>query len=798
MTEFLLKLMGVKVGEAQQVASVSLALRHREWLGWMVLLALALGVLAWGVYRWVGAHRDLAQRRRRSLTTLRIVFVTLVLFMLLRPVFSFTIEGRVRRVLVTLLDASASMNLPDPRLEAEDLARAGIARGWLKRLDQPLEEARAAQVRKTPRAEILDAALANPALDVLPQLKAKYDLAVFAFGAQAAEISEQDIPQRAAKIDGHATGVGDAVREILSRQRGQPVAGIFLATDGGSNTGSEPLEAARLAAREGIPLYIYGVGITSPRDILVQSVFTQDIAFLKDELPVTVRVRGQGMKGQKARLSLKLGETEVASKEVEFSGENEQAVALAFTPQKAGEFALSATIDPRDDETAKDNNSASQRLRVIDDKIKVLFVEQAPRWEFRHVQSVLLRDRRIAAKFLLLEADPALAGGADSPYLAKFPATREELFKFDLIMLGDVNPAALTPEQLGNLHEFVAKFGGACALIAGRNFNPTAYQDTPIGKMLPVEIVAQGAEARGRSTASLLALTPLGRSSPLLKLSAREEDNAEIWRRFPPVHWVQRVGRAKPAAQVLLEDTDPAKATRFGRMPAMVLQQYGLGQVLYIGTDDTWRWRQEANVVHYPALWGQIVQRMALARLLGGSKRTQLSVDKQSYTTGERVKVFARLYDANFTPLAEAAVNGTATVQGPPGQPPVKTEVPLRAVPDQPGMFRGEFVAAAPGACRFSLASDAEAGVDFAIAEARFEIGDTAMNEPLLKEMARLSGGAFFREENLADLPGALKAKDERIQSVIDADLWSSPFYFALLCGVIVTEWALRKRFGLK
>ena len=75
--------------------------------------------------------------------------------------------------------------------------------------------------------------------------------------------------------------------------------------DGASNYGSPPLEAARLARQEGVPLYIYGVGITSPRDIIVASVLTQEIAFVKDELPVTVRVRGQGLKGEQAKLVLK-------------------------------------------------------------------------------------------------------------------------------------------------------------------------------------------------------------------------------------------------------------------------------------------------------------------------------------------------------------------------------------------------------------------------------------------------------------------------------------------------------------
>jgi hypothetical protein len=64
--------------------------------------------------------------------------------------------------------------------------------------------------------------------------------------------------------------------------------------------------------------------------------------------------------------------------------------------------------------------------------------------------------------------------------------------------------------------------------------------------------------------------------------------------------------------------------------------------------------------------------------------------------------------------------------------------------------------------------------------------------------MARSSGGAFFREEDLATLPQKLAQKDELLTRVVDADIWSSPFYFLLVTGVVVTEWIVRKRSEMK
>ena len=75
-----------------------------------------LGALTWWSY-WRDAREMVSPRRRRVLTALRIALFVLLLLILLRPVLAFTVEGTIRRQLVTLLDASASMKIQDPRFD---------------------------------------------------------------------------------------------------------------------------------------------------------------------------------------------------------------------------------------------------------------------------------------------------------------------------------------------------------------------------------------------------------------------------------------------------------------------------------------------------------------------------------------------------------------------------------------------------------------------------------------------------------------------------------------------------------
>lgn len=128
MIDLLLKLFGVQIDEAVQVTSASLRLRNGDAIGWVLLLFLALARLAWLVYS-RGAHRGLSRWRRRVLIGLRTLVFFLILLIFLRPVVSFSVEGKIRALLVGLFDESSSMRIPDPRVDATDLRRAAIAAG---------------------------------------------------------------------------------------------------------------------------------------------------------------------------------------------------------------------------------------------------------------------------------------------------------------------------------------------------------------------------------------------------------------------------------------------------------------------------------------------------------------------------------------------------------------------------------------------------------------------------------------------------------------------------------------------
>ncbi|MGF1485054.1 MAG: hypothetical protein ACFBZ8_11895 [Opitutales bacterium] len=759
-------------------------------------------------YLYRRTERRISQGRRLTLMGLRIAVIAYVLALIQQPLMTLFVEDAIRRLLVIGIDGSSSLNIADMRTR-DDRIRAAIALGKLdphRGLAQEFRSDTEAFAALSRRA-LVQGVLANEDLALLSRLEDRFDLAFFTFGERLQELSEptgegDTAPLEAFATDSPRTYLGTSVREILNRKRGQPLAGLFLMTDGASNGGLPPESAAVQAFDEAVPLFLYGVGVTTPRDIVVSQLFLPEVSTVDDAVVANVRFRGQDLAYFPATVELLLNDRVVASQEVEFTGEA-QALALEFVPRQTGEFNMEARIEPISDEASIENNSQQARIRIIDTQINVLLVERAPRWEFRYLEALLGRDRRIDLDILLTEADPSLARDENSPYITALPANREALYAYDVIILGDVGPQALGTETLNALKDWVSQFGGGLILLAGRQSNPWDYARSAVAELLPVELARDRPSGAGSffDQPLQLAITPAGEQNPMLQLLAGGESNAAYWSELPPIYWVATVNQAKPTAEVLAVDPSLVRASRFGPMPVIALQGFGLGATLYIGTDNLWRWRSQDGGQPHVRFWSKVIQRMALTRLLTSSELSQISFQRNDYVAGERLKVLARLFRPGYLPFREARVPLTVAYTPPADSPDEQSrqwQIFLQPMPGQDGRYQQQFVATQPGTYAVSVDHDPEARIETLVTEPRFELGETAMNEALLRRMAETSGGRFFREEDLVNLPDILNADTEKVRTPVDIEIWASPLSFLLLLLLLSSEWLLRKLSGLK
>ena len=66
---------------------------------------------------------------------------------------------------------------------------------------------------------------------------------------------------------------------------------------------------------------------------------------------------------------------------------------------------------------------------------------------------------------------------------------RDELFAYDVVIIGDVDPRLLPQSVWQNVRAFVSEKGGGAVFIAGPKFLPQLYRDnSDVSAMLPIKL----------------------------------------------------------------------------------------------------------------------------------------------------------------------------------------------------------------------------------------------------------------------------------------------------------------------
>jgi len=798
----------------------------REWMlssegisrGWAFFIFLVVGAgVVWGYIQYAPG---VSKFWRVVLTTLRLIVVALFLILLVQPILHLTINEPVRQALLVLIDSSSSMMLNDRRVTPDDLKRASIAAGLLDEdagLKAALPSGADAWKEKS-RWELLQALAKNDKIDLWQRLADKSDLYIHKFGRDSVQAVTIQNTEEAGEADASVmtnffdqtepqetvTALGESLRQILEQYRGWPVSGIFVVTDGASNSGLPPAEAARLAREQKIPLYMYGIGVTSPVDLVAKTLTAPQIGFLEERMEVTVKFTTQGLGPRKIQGVLKAGGKEVDKQMTEVREDGTHEMTFGFKPEETGELGLEATLQYFPEEISEENNTVSTKTRIVDKKINVLYIEQEPRWDFRYLLDLLQRDRRLEVQCIMIDGEPGLENIEDSPFLPKLPEDKEGIFKYEIIILGDVNPEDLGPSRMKLLKEWVSDSNGGLIFLAGGKHNPRSYVGTPLEDLLPVipdTSINKEKYAERVQDPYQLQLTPAGEDSSYLRMTEDQSLNMEIWNDFPGVRWTAIVNRAKPGAEVLLVDSR-SEFSHAGRpMPVMALQGYGSGETVFIGTDETYRWRSRKGEEHYSQVWNSIMQSMALKRLQGASARTQLKANRERYFVGDKVIISGKVYDEDFEPMTAPTLQGQLKIGGidADGQAIDKTiSLDVNAAADEAGEYKGEFTAKEPGLYTYSSFQDPEAVVKFEVIEPKIEQLETALNDRLLASMSDTAKGVFLREEDLYTLPEKIAEQSATVATFKKINLYLSPWWLVLILSVLFTEWLIRRLLNLK
>ncbi|MFW6125422.1 MAG: hypothetical protein ACOC46_04670, partial [Pirellulales bacterium] len=690
--EYLLGIEPAAAGEGTQW-HVSFA---PPWAPW-VLLLFVIGAVALILWLYAREGTTASRRYKLGLAGLRIALVLLVLFMLSGAVLSVDRTGLP--FVVVMVDDSGSMSIADHYADPSLRESAAAA-------------AKEAGYSEPTRLNVAKAILTRDAGRALKRMARQHKLRVY-YVSSAARLAgefirEEQVGQFLADLTplepaGEQTRLGAGLRSVLNDLRGTPPSAIVLLSDGINTDGESLADAAAYAARKQVPLYTVAIGDPEPvRDLELHDLLVDEVVFVNDQVTFEAKLTGWGVEGQQVDVVLHEadGDLPLATRTIT-AGSDGQAtrLRLTFRPTRVGDFdyVLEARPVPREFQLA--NNRVGRRISVRDEKVKVLLVESAPRWEFRYLKNLLERDTTVELHTVLQQADPEYAQ-EDATALPVFPVRREDVFNYDVLIFGDVDPTFLSASVLQNVADFVQEKGGGLLMIAGPRHAPLDYRDTPLETILPIEISTASAPPLDLTITESFQpeLTPEGRASPIFRFAAEEAESLRIWRALPGLFWLFEAPNVKPAAVVLA--THPSRTGSDGKLPVFVMQFVGAGKCMFHATDDTWRWRYRVGDAFFARFWVQAIRFLSRSKLLGKDRGAELTADRREYRRGEPVNLRVRFTDESLVPLADDGVTVVLERQGHESR-----RVALERVPTARSIFEGIFTQAAEGSYHAWMAS---------------------------------------------------------------------------------------------
>ena len=701
------------------------------------------------------------------------------------------------------------------------------------------------------RAEMARLVLTRPAGDrpsFVDQVKEKYTLRTMRFGTRAAEVDSlapeafTDDPVLRRRTD-----LAEALAKIKETWPPDNLAAVVVVSDFRHNGMMPPDDAARALGLQGTPVCGIVTGSTrGTKDAAVISLTSPQSIFLGDRVRIRADLKADGLRGRSLKVKL-LKEGNVVHEETVTVPEDDfrTTLRLGDQPPEKGIFAYSLRVEPVEGELFEQNNQWDFDVAVSDDRTNVLLVDDRPRWEFRYLRNLFdSRDKSVHLQHVLVHPDelagadalPSIPASASRKFgeseATRLPEKPEDWRKFDVIILGDLPPGVLSEETWNIIRDCVDRRGAMLVLVSGPSHMPHAFTNEAARSLIPVEYDAGTAPIHlGPEPAYRLALTAEGRSSVIFQQSLSGVDNARIWDEIPTLGWRHPIRGVKQGATVLAwakpvaldatgAELPPRDDTFSGdlagallrqreterRQALVVTAQTGLGKVVMLNFDQTWRFRYGVGDTYHHRFWGQLMRWGAGQNLAAGTELVRLGTDRLSCEPGQPVKVMARLVDEDHRPLPDADVK-VAVYRG---EERVMVK-PLTYRADSHGMYETEIQSLTePGAYRVELVGSTVESLlakeNVAKVEQRLtvtaegnpvELGEISVDRELAAKLASLSGGAVAAPGSADDLirlfGDATKVKLRRLETT----LWDNWILLVLAVAAATAEWILRRKGGL-
>ncbi len=700
-----------------------------------------------------------------SALSLRLLAILLCLLAALRPKVTLNEKKKQAASLVYLIDSSKSMTLVD---ELNGQSRWSVAKQILK---QAQEEAKTLGPDLNVRIHLFDSGLSEP---------------------KANDKGDYDDPK------GLETKLGAAILEAnkVEQSNSKRIARMVIVSDFTSNSGPDPMEAARQLKGSDQAVKIIAVGLGSEsagpnqRDIALKDIVTSPTVFVKNQVEVRGTIVAHGYASQDLDVelfvegqALPVAKTTVKVKE---GSEIASITGLKFVPQTPGEKLLTLKVALKENEMVKSNNEMSTFVSVLSGGLNVLFLQGAnSTWDYRFLGRSIMQSMAIQMDGMVIRrrADGDKSEVEDTVFAPG---------KYNAYVFCNLPADYLTPKQQALLVEAVKKGAGFIMLGGHASFGPGGWADTPVAEILPCAIHPGDGEIE---EGLKLIPTQVGLDSFLLNVGANKAETTKIWDSMPPMRGTNRFGEPKRGAAILA--TSPAPDAE----PVMMSMDVGQGRVIVFG-GETWIWArqtEEGRLAHRK-FWRQSIFWLS-HKEDDSENQVKLTLDRRRIGVGEKLELAATARDAKGASILDAEYECKIQRDGPDA---VTEPVDLYPQGEQARATRYATERLGVPANYTATVIARRGGKEIGRDSARFlvyrddrELENPSADLKLAKEMAELTGGELVTPEKLAlHLKGIDRSAYTEYVTDSQYEVWDNWPFMVIFAAILTLEWWLRKRHG--
>ena len=749
--------------------------------GWYALVPLAIVMLS---SLWLTLTNTAISRGGRwTLVWLRLAAALVLLLGWLRPGLISTTERESPGAIAVLLDQSQSMTLPS---ESSNKNR------W--------------RVQQEVWAEIVSATNLK-----IGQTK----IVPYFFDSSLRKTSDDDLPnlQRSFKAapNGKLTDLGKTLAELQRTQVDPPLRGVILVSDAAQTAlppEVEPTSIASQMAQLDQALLVVGIGPRTSRsqfrDIAIEGIPEHLDAFEKKELQIPLIVRAQGVQNQPIKLNFTLRSSgkpdQVLAAEQVSATEPTQSISRSFkliAPEE-GEYLLQVEAKADINEQVTTNNTAIAFVTVRKGGASILYLEGEPRFEQQFLKRSLNSSRDFVVHYGWIQEKSRNRWPID---FSKPPVSLD-FEKYDVILLGDIDASAIHPDNLSLIRQRVSKGAGLLLMGGYHSFDAGGYGNTTLAPAFPVELTKGRSQPFDTPVQSAFQTSEPTRikllsEHPITAL-APEPENAQAWENLKPLLSINRLGkpRVEPGVKVLA-------ASEKGE-PILVTGEFGNGRVLAFAGDTTYQWWLSGDQQIHKQFWRQAVlwllRRDAIDEgFLMKLDRRRLSIDDTTsihleWFGGTDNKPMPEKLKLELSREGKWLRNLETIAEG-----ENRRDAKLSGL-DQSGLHRAALTAEGSDGKTYT------AEIAFIVRDESRELAQPSADWQMMANLVsanNAAGGRLLLPEDIADGIEWLRERQETTKVTtlekrrLGDAAWDSWLYLIIFCGLMTTEWSLRKSWQL-